>query len=128
MGRKVKELTEKEIGQVENLASLLNQEQIADFLGICSRTFRRLCERDDRVKTAYKKGKAAALVGVGQSLLKQARGGNTSAQMFYLKTQGGWREKVDINHQSEDGSMKPTVIELVSPEFALERAATKSDD
>jgi hypothetical protein len=27
--------------------------------------------------------------------------------IFWMKTQAGWRERKDINHTSEDGSMSP---------------------
>jgi hypothetical protein len=30
--------------------------------------------------------------------------------IFWMKTQAGWREKQDVNHVSEDGSMTPKGI------------------
>jgi hypothetical protein len=78
--------------QVEKLSSVLSQDQMADYFGIAASTFRRYMRGDDDLTIAYKKGRAKALSGVGASLLQKARGGNLTAMIFYLKTQGGWRE------------------------------------
>jgi hypothetical protein len=107
------EITEELLEQIEKLSSVLNQQQLSDFLGITDRGFRKIMERDERVSSAYKKGRAKGVASIGTSLLKQAQSGNTTAMMFYLKTQAGWRETQHIDHTTSDGSMKPTVIELV---------------
>ena len=46
--RKPIELTEEQRGEIETLAALLNQDQIADYLGISRTTFRAIMERDRR--------------------------------------------------------------------------------
>lgn len=97
-GRPKKELTEDQIEQVGRLSSILNAKQIADFLGMCENTFLQRRKEDPRIDEAYKKGKADATAKVGASLLKQALAGNTTAQIFYLKTQAGWRDKVEVEH------------------------------
>ncbi len=33
---------------------------------------------------------------VAQSLITKARAGNVTAMIFYLKTQGGWRETLEV--------------------------------
>jgi len=40
----------------------------------------------------YEKGKSKGIAKVAQSIVNSAIKGNTSAQIFYLKTQAGWRE------------------------------------
>ncbi len=61
------------------------------------------------------RGKAKASAKVGQTLFQQAIGGNTAAAIWWSKSQMGWRDSVNLNHVSEDGSMSPpTVIELVA--------------
>lgn len=40
----------------------------------------------------YKKGRARAIGAIAQTLITKARAGDTIAMLFYLKTQGGWRE------------------------------------
>jgi len=109
-GRPRTELTEEQIKQVEQLAALLNQEQLCDFLGIPSRTFREICNRDERVSAAYKKGAAQAIGTVAQSLIRRATQGNVTAQIFFLKTRAGWREQAP-----ETDNTQPININLVKP-------------
>lgn len=97
MARPQKTLDEKQIAQVEALASVLTLEQIADYFGIARNTFNAICERQPEVSAHYKKGKTKAVANVAQNLIKQAQDGNTTAIIFFLKTQAGWRETTDIN-------------------------------
>ena len=115
-GRPKKELNDEQLAQVEALAAFLTIEQIADYFGIHRDTFRAIYERDEEVFQRYKKGKARAVDSVAQTLLSQAREGNLTAAIFYLKTQGGWKETQGIEHSNPDGSLKPTVIKLVVPD------------
>ena len=98
MGRKAKELTDEETVQVEALAAYLSQEQMADYFGITRPTFAAMIERDPDISLRYKRGKAKAIGLVAQGLLQKARDGDTASAIFYLKTQAGWREKVDVEH------------------------------
>ena len=93
MARPRKKLTAAQVAEVETLAAVLNQEQIADYFGITRPTFNEIMERQPEVSLRYKKGKANAIGSVAKNLLTQAREGNTSAAIFYLKTQAGWREQ-----------------------------------
>ena len=93
MGRPKRELSEQEIIEVGALASVLNQEQLADYLGVSRTTFHEIMKRDERVSVQYKKGKSKSIAGVASSLVSQARKGNVTAAIFYLKTQAGWREQ-----------------------------------
>lgn len=88
-------LTEDEAREVETLAALLNQDQIADYLGISRTTFRAICDRDEEVAVRYKRGKAKAIAHVANGLLQKARAGDTTSSIFYLKTQAGWRETAE---------------------------------
>lgn len=101
---------DKQIAQVESLASVLTKGQIADYFEVSEPTFRAIEQRQPEVSYAYKKGKAKAIAMVAGNLLSQAKAGNITAQCFYLKTQGGWREteKVEHNHA-------PVSIEIVNP-------------
>ena len=100
-------LTPEQSREVETLAALLSQDQIADYLGICRNTFRAICERDAEVGERYKKGKAKAIAHVANGLLQQARAGDRTSAIFYLKTQAGWREVNHFEHVSPDKSMGP---------------------
>ena len=92
-GRPLIELTPEQALEVGALASVLNQEQIADYLGIARCTFIEILKRDEDVSRQYKKGKSKAIATIGANLITQAKTGNVTAAIFYLKTQGGWKEE-----------------------------------
>lgn len=100
-GRKLIEITDEQVKQVEALAAYLNSEQIADYLGICKQTFYNLMDRNEELQKAFKRGHAKAIGAVAQNLVQQARDGNTTAAIFYLKTKAGWKEAQDINMTGE---------------------------
>jgi len=89
-GRPAKVLTEKEIIEVEALAAYLNCEQIADYFGIDADTFTAIKKRQEEVCRAYKKGKSKSIVSMAKTLIERANSGDTTAIIFYLKTQAGW--------------------------------------
>jgi hypothetical protein len=108
MGRPRKTLTKEQIKEIEKLAAVLNQTQIADYIGIPDRTLRAIMTRDDDVSAAYKRGRTKAIGSVAQALIQQAQAGNTTAMIFYLKTQAGWRE----NDISEDEDITPQKVQI----------------
>jgi len=85
-------LSEHQKAEVETLAALLDQDQIADYFGISRTTFHMIRQRDPEVAERYKRGKAKAIAHVANGLLQKARAGDTTSAIFYLKTQAGWRE------------------------------------
>ena len=108
--------TPEQVIEVGALAAVLSQEQIADYFGIARNTFTAICERQPEVLEQYKKGKARAIGTVAKGLVKQAMDGNTSAAMFYLKTQAGWKETQHIDHTSSDGTMSPKTAKAMTNE------------
>lgn len=116
VGRPPKVLSNEQVIQVEALAATLSTEQIADYFGIDKGTFYNMMDRQPEIYQRYKKGKSQAVGSVAKSLLSQALAGNTTAIIFYLKTQGMWKETQGIEHSNPDGSLRPTVIELVVPD------------
>jgi len=111
-GRPMIVFDETQIAQVEALAAVMNKRQICDYLGVGETTFREIEGRQPEVSDALKKGKAKAIGSVGQSLIQQARNGNISAAIFYLKTQAGWRES-----EQEQGNQNIT-LQIVRPDGA----------
>jgi DNA-binding CsgD family transcriptional regulator len=101
-GRPLTTLTDAQRAEVETLSAVLNAEQIADFLGIGRTTFFALLARDEDLSERYKRGKARAIGAVAQSLVTKARAGNVTAMIFFLKTQGGWRETVEVAPAKHD--------------------------
>ena len=77
------------------------QADIARVLNIDEKTLRKYYR--DELDLA----KAKANATIGGALFNKAKTGDTSAMIFWMKTQAGWREKTDINHTSEDASMSP---------------------
>lgn len=85
-------LTDEQITKVETLAPYLTQAQIADALGIGTTTFEDILRRQPAVREAYKKGRAEVITQIAASLVGRALAGDLTAQIFFLKTQGRWRE------------------------------------
>ena len=92
MGRARKTLTEDQLRQVEGLASVLTVDQMADYFGMARKTFFRLMERNNEIKTLYKKGRSSVIRDVAKNLIQKAKDGDTVSAIFYLKTQAGWKE------------------------------------
>ncbi|AKI27360.1 hypothetical protein [Moraxella phage Mcat8] len=106
-------LDDKQIAQVEALASVLTLEQIADYFGITRPTFNAICERQPEVFLQYKKGKTKAIANVAQNLIRQAQDGNTTAIIFFLKTQAGWREKNELDVNANFNAQVKTISDLI---------------
>jgi hypothetical protein len=53
---------------------------------------RKIEERQPEVSDAYKKGAVKQIADMGNNLVKLAKEGNVAANIFYLKTKGGWQE------------------------------------
>ena len=102
-GRPLIELTEEQKAEVETLAAVLSTEQIADYFGIGRTTWFAILDRDPEVSELYKKGKAKAVGFVAQNLIQKARGGDLGAQIFYLKTQAGWKETQKVEGAGTEG-------------------------
>lgn len=112
MARPQKNLTDEQIVQVEALASVLSLEQISDYFGVVYNTFMAICDRQPEVLERYKKGKAKAIGSIANSLLSKAKEGDLTAQIFYLKTQAGWRETQKFEHSGPDGGPLKGKIEI----------------
>jgi hypothetical protein len=112
MGRPQVTLSPEQVVEVETLAALLSQEQIADYFGIGRTTFRSICERDEEVLVRYKRGKAKAIAHVANGLLQKARAGCKTSSIFYLKTQAGWRETQVMEHGFDQRPSERSVLDV----------------
>tara|TARA_R110000796_G_scaffold112039_1_gene223539 strand:+ start:943 stop:1323 length:381 start_codon:yes stop_codon:yes gene_type:complete len=91
-GRPAVELTGDQLIELKALATVLNKAQVADYFGICENTLRAIEKRQPDVSAAYKKGRVDQILDMGGNLVSLAKEGNVAANIFYLKTQAGWKE------------------------------------
>ena len=81
-----------------------DQATIADLLGIDEKTLRKHYRRELDLSTA----KANATIG--GVLYNKAKAGDTASMIFWLKTRGRWRETVQVDNTSSDGTMTPAAV------------------
>jgi hypothetical protein len=88
-----------------------DQPTIARVIGVDPKTLRK------HYRDELDVSKAKANATVGGALFNKAKGGDTSAMIFWMKTQAGWRETTVLDNTSSDGSMTPAKIvhEIVTP-------------
>jgi plasmid maintenance system antidote protein VapI len=75
----------------------ITHEQMASRLDICVETLNKYYKKE------LVDGKCKVIQQVARRLVDKALDGDSSSQMFYLKTQAGWREK----DKEDDNKPKP---------------------
>lgn len=99
-GPKPWEPTEEEVAKIRLYAGLgSTQEHIATLIGKSVDTL----TKNDRTREALAAGKAETLAKVAGALVRKALNGDTASAIFYLKTQGGWKETNVREHVGKDG-------------------------
>lgn len=92
--------TDEEIAKIKLYAGLgATQDQVAAMLGKCKDTL----TRNERANEALKVGLAETVAKVAGTLVRKALSGDTASAIFYLKTQGRWKETHQIEHSGKDG-------------------------
>jgi len=104
-------LTDEQKKMVEQMARISTVQQIADYLGIHRSSFFHLVERDEELNRLYKKGRAEGHCFVAGNLMKKIKDGDTTAMIFYLKTQSRWKEAKEEIEQ----------VKIETPEEKAER-------
>ena len=97
---KTKPKIEIDLAKVEALASrLLSKEQIAISLGIGTTTLYSRQKENVEFEEAIKRGREKGVATIANKLVESAIAGNTTAQIFILKTHGGqeWKDKLEVN-------------------------------
>ena len=98
VGRPPYEKTNEDTKLVEALAIAgVTQNLIAQILKISEPTLRK------NYRSQLDTSKARANAIISQALFKRAKDGNVLAQIFWLKTQAGWREKNYHEITGKDG-------------------------
>ena len=92
-----KTLPESDHDKVKHMAELgMTLEQMAYIMDMSEKTLKRRMVDDETLKTSYKRGKAEGVLFVTGQLMGLIIIGNVAAIIFYLKTQCGWRERIDV--------------------------------
>ena len=81
------------------------QETIAEIIGIDPKTLRKYYRNE------LDQSKAKANATIGGALFNKAKSGDTTAMIFWMKTQAGWKETNVNEHISPDGSMSPAATQ-----------------
>jgi len=106
MAKKAHKPTEQNKRQVKIMvAAGIEQPLMAKILGISASTLKKYYKAELAI------GKAEVVTAVAAALYKKAMSGNVTAQIFMLKTRGGWRETERLEHTGADG--KSLIPELV---------------
>ncbi|HHF7111073.1 TPA: LuxR C-terminal-related transcriptional regulator [Haemophilus influenzae] len=115
--KKTKPKIEIDLSMVESLAAQgLTNQQIADSLGISERTLQNRKKDNAEFAEAIKKGKAKGIAVVTNALMKKIKAGNVAAMIFFLKTQGGWKENNQLEIEMKKEKKLPTLAELFGDE------------
>lgn len=104
--RKVEWSDPEVIKQIEMLAGLGNTEaNIAEYFGVCPDTMTRNKKIYQGLSEAIKRGRRKAVAIVAGELYKQAKAGNTTAMIFFLKNRDpiNWRDRQELEHSGKDG-------------------------
>lgn len=124
-GRPAFKPTDAERKQVEAMSGYgIPIRQIAILVrdGIDSETLRKYFSKE------LTSGKAKANAQVGKTLFQKVMSGDTTAMIWWTKTQMGWSEIHRLEHSSPDGSMtpKPTLnVSMLSDAALAEILAAK---
>ena len=122
---KTKPKIEIDLAKVEALASrLLSKEQIAISLGISERTLYTNQKESAEFAEAIKRGREKGVATIANKLVESAIDGNTTAQIFILKTHGGqeWKDKQNINLIGELEVKNKSLKDMTDEELKAELA------
>jgi hypothetical protein len=98
----------------------LPQTDIAKIVGCCPKTLRK------RFGDDLGRGSAEAKATMASYLFAAAKAGNVTAQIFYLKTQGHWREGTTPNNSIPSTEAEPNSnVTLVLPDNSRDPELTQ---
>lgn len=101
----------------------LSKKQIAYCIGIGESTLYEKQKTDPDFLEAIKKGKATGLNTITNALYESGKGGNVTAQIFYLKNREPtkWQDRRQTEHTGKDGKpIEVRAFEFIDPETAEE--------
>lgn len=109
MGRRKIEIDLEEVTKLA--ARGLTQEQIAAALGISASTLDNRKAESQEFVDALKKGQAQGIAEISNALWENAKSGNVTAQIFFLKARAKWKDRHET--EPEDGEeAAPVKVEV----------------
>lgn len=92
--------------KAEALASKgLTNEQICRCLGISETTFYAKMQKDVKFQDIIKKGQAKGIAVIANALFENAKAGNVTAQIFFLKARAHWKDTHTLDIQTTSLSL-----------------------
>lgn len=109
------------LAKVEQLAAQgLTTKQIADCLDVGRTTFYTHMNEKRDIRDALKRGRSKGIGTITNSLFQSAKGGNVTAQIFYLKNRQPkkWRDRRNHEVTGKDGKAIDInwLVEVVEPQ------------
>jgi len=101
VGRKPVKIDPEKVARLA--AQGLNKAQVAAVIGLGESQWYVREKQNPEIAEAYKRGGAKGVLAISNALFEQARSGNTTAQIFFLKCRGGWRENTRLEITGADG-------------------------
>ena len=98
VGRKKMEVTDAMLKIAYESACIgLSNKQIAVKLGMSDTTLYERFKENPKLSDTIKAGQTKAVEGITNALYLTALEGNTTAQIFFLKNRGEWRDKQELD-------------------------------
>ena len=116
-GRPKYEITPEILGKVEACAAQgLTLKQIAQCLGIARSTLNEKKKEYSDFSDAIKRGQAKGVATIANALFTAGKGGNITAQIFYLKNRSPkeWRDRQSTEVSGLDSGPVKVTVKLVS--------------
>ena len=121
MSRKPFAVTEAMREKVRHFAGLgVLQDDIARIIGCAPKTLRK------RFRDELDRGVAEANAMIAGSLFSKAKGGDTTAQIFWLKSRAGWRERTATDEADPPADSASTSEILLLPDNCRDPELTET--
>ena len=121
MGRKPIEVTKEMLEKAEHHAATgLTYEQIAHCLGMGKTSLYKKMGEFPELLNSIKRGKSRGIGEITNALYENAKNGNVTAQIFFLKNRDPteWRDKKDVHVTDSRETMD--LLDLTEEQFAAE--------
>ena len=118
-----------DLGKIESLAAQgLTIKQIADCLDMSRSTLYKYKKEDADIADAVKRGRSKGIATVTNALFQSAKGGNVTAQIFYLKNRqpDKWKDRRDHTHAGDED--KPVVTKIVREVVNVDKGDGDTED